>query len=132
MTRGDKPVSYSISTLLLRNLSDVFGENDPVRRRAAIDEIFQIRTPICYGLFFKHCQALNHVFTARLQYEKKDGQSRHNLFTTAVWENEELLKTRSRPWPSNFTNKASTPKKRDKSCRSKVYGQLMKGLPIKH
>jgi len=31
---------YSISTLLLRDLSDVFGENDPVRRRAAIDEIF--------------------------------------------------------------------------------------------
>ena len=31
---------YSISTLLLRNLSDVFGENDPVRCRAAIDEIF--------------------------------------------------------------------------------------------
>src|SRR5208282_188541 len=31
---------YSISTLLLRNLSDVFGESDPVRRRAAIDEIF--------------------------------------------------------------------------------------------
>jgi len=29
-------MSYSISTLLLRNLSDVFGENDPVRRRAAI------------------------------------------------------------------------------------------------
>jgi len=33
-------MSYSISTLLLRNLSHVFGENDPVRRRAAIDEIF--------------------------------------------------------------------------------------------
>jgi hypothetical protein len=31
---------YNISTLLLRNLSDVFGENDPVRRRAAINEIF--------------------------------------------------------------------------------------------
>jgi hypothetical protein len=30
----------SISTLLLRNLSDIFGENDAVRRRAAIDEIF--------------------------------------------------------------------------------------------
>ena len=30
----------SISNLLLRNLSDVFGENDPVRRRVAIDEIF--------------------------------------------------------------------------------------------
>ena len=31
---------YSISTLLIRNLHDVFGENDPVRRRAAIDEIY--------------------------------------------------------------------------------------------
>src|ERR1700680_4369150 len=30
----------SISTLLTRNLQDVFGENDPARRRAAIDEIF--------------------------------------------------------------------------------------------
>ena len=33
-------MSYSISTLLTRNLQDVFGENDPKRRRAAIDEIF--------------------------------------------------------------------------------------------
>ena len=33
-------MSYSISTLLTRNLDDVFGENDPTRRRAAIDEIF--------------------------------------------------------------------------------------------
>jgi hypothetical protein len=31
---------YSISTLLTRNLHDVFGENDAKRRRAAIDEIF--------------------------------------------------------------------------------------------
>jgi SnoaL-like domain len=31
---------YSISTLLTRNLRDVFGENDPARRRAAIDEIW--------------------------------------------------------------------------------------------
>jgi hypothetical protein len=30
----------TIPTLLLRNLQDVFGEGDPVRRRAAIDEIF--------------------------------------------------------------------------------------------
>jgi hypothetical protein len=29
-------MSHSISTLLLRNLDDVFGEIDPVRRRAAI------------------------------------------------------------------------------------------------
>ena len=33
-------MSYSISTLLIRNLRDVFGENDPARRRAVIDEIF--------------------------------------------------------------------------------------------
>jgi len=31
---------YSTSTLLTRNLTDVFGENDPARRRAAINEIF--------------------------------------------------------------------------------------------
>jgi hypothetical protein len=33
-------MSYSILTLLTRNLHDVFGENDPARRRAAIDEIY--------------------------------------------------------------------------------------------
>ena len=33
-------MSYSISTLLTRNLHDVFGANDPASRRAAIDEIF--------------------------------------------------------------------------------------------
>jgi hypothetical protein len=33
-------MSYSISTLLSRNLHDVFGENDPARRRAAVEEIF--------------------------------------------------------------------------------------------
>jgi SnoaL-like domain len=33
-------MSYSISTLLIRNLQDVFGENDPERRRAVIDEIY--------------------------------------------------------------------------------------------
>jgi SnoaL-like domain len=33
-------MSYSISTLMIRNLCDVFGENDPARRRAAIDEIW--------------------------------------------------------------------------------------------
>jgi len=37
--RGEA-MSYSTATLLTRNLHDVFGENDPVRRRAAIDEIF--------------------------------------------------------------------------------------------
>ena len=33
-------MSYSMSTLLTRNLHDVFGESDPRRRRAAIDDIF--------------------------------------------------------------------------------------------
>ena len=33
-------MSYSAGTLLTRNLQDVFGENDPARRRAALDEIF--------------------------------------------------------------------------------------------
>ena len=33
-------MSYSVSTLLLRNLQSVFGENDPARRRAVIDEIY--------------------------------------------------------------------------------------------
>jgi hypothetical protein len=33
-------MSFSISTLLIRNLRDVFGENDAARRRTAIDEIW--------------------------------------------------------------------------------------------
>ena len=33
-------MSNSISTLMIRNLRDVFGENDPARRRAAIDELY--------------------------------------------------------------------------------------------
>ena len=33
-------MSHSIWTLLIRNLHDVFGENDPARRRGAIDEMF--------------------------------------------------------------------------------------------
>jgi hypothetical protein len=33
-------MSHSIATLLSRNLHDVFGENDPARRRVAVEEIF--------------------------------------------------------------------------------------------
>ena len=33
-------MNTAISTLLTRNLHDVFGEGDPVRRREAIDDIF--------------------------------------------------------------------------------------------
>jgi SnoaL-like protein len=33
-------MSYSISTLLTRNLQEVFGENDPARRRAAVQQLY--------------------------------------------------------------------------------------------
>jgi len=33
-------MSYGISTLLTRNLHDVFGESDPARRRAVVEEIY--------------------------------------------------------------------------------------------
>lgn len=38
--QGKQAMSFSVSTLLTRNLHDVFGENDRARRRAAINEIF--------------------------------------------------------------------------------------------
>lgn len=33
-------MSHSIDTLLTRNLHEVFGEGDPARRRAAIEELY--------------------------------------------------------------------------------------------
>src|SRR5689334_11638935 len=39
-TRRNEAMPYNISTLLTRNLQEVFGENDPERRRAAIDELY--------------------------------------------------------------------------------------------
>ena len=33
-------MSNNIATVLIRNLHEVFGENDAARRRAAIDDIF--------------------------------------------------------------------------------------------
>src|SRR5260370_39999807 len=33
-------MSYSIAALLTRNLQEVFGENDPARRRAAVQELY--------------------------------------------------------------------------------------------
>jgi hypothetical protein len=40
VSKEETNMSYSISTLLKRNLQDVFGEGDPERRRAAINEIY--------------------------------------------------------------------------------------------
>ena len=39
-TENQRNMPNSISTLLTRNLQEVFGENDPARRRAAIDELW--------------------------------------------------------------------------------------------
>ena len=39
-TERRQTMPRSISALLTRNLQDVFGEDDPARRRAAIDEIY--------------------------------------------------------------------------------------------
>lgn len=39
-TEKTQTVSHSASTLLKRNLYDVFGENDRARQREAIDEIY--------------------------------------------------------------------------------------------
>jgi ketosteroid isomerase-like protein len=38
--RGSANMSNSISALLTRNLQEVFGENDPARRRAAVQELY--------------------------------------------------------------------------------------------
>jgi hypothetical protein len=40
VNKEKKSMPHSISMLLIRNLQDVFGEGDPQRRRAAIDEIY--------------------------------------------------------------------------------------------
>jgi SnoaL-like protein len=56
-------MSNSISTLLLRNLSEVFGEHDPVRRRAAIDEIFH-EDAVFYdpnGVVFRGRDEIDHI-----------------------------------------------------------------------
>lgn len=56
-------MSNSTSTLLLRNLSDVFGENDPVRRRGAIDEIFD-EDAVFYdpnGVVFRGRDEIDHI-----------------------------------------------------------------------
>jgi hypothetical protein len=46
-TENQSNMPNSVSTLLTRNLKDVFGENDPVRRRKAIQ--FPIRTPMRFA-----------------------------------------------------------------------------------
>jgi SnoaL-like domain len=59
---------FSISTLLTRNLDDVFGENDPKRRRAAIDAIF---TEDC--VFY---EPSGHVYRGRDEIDRVAGAIR--------------------------------------------------------
>ena len=40
MSHGDRAMSERIHELLHRNLQEVFGEGDPARRRAAIQELY--------------------------------------------------------------------------------------------
>jgi SnoaL-like domain len=65
--RGEA-MSYSTATLLTRNLHDVFGENDPVSRRAAIDEIF---TEDC--VFY---EPSGHVYHGRDEIDRVAGSLR--------------------------------------------------------
>jgi hypothetical protein len=57
-----------VSTLLTRNLHDVFGENDAARRRAAIDEIF---TEDC--VFY---EPSGHVYRGRDEIDQIAGKLR--------------------------------------------------------
>ena len=43
--------------------------------------------------------------------ERKDGQSRYNFLTTAVWENEQAFENAKKAVAIDFKNEASTPKK---------------------
>ena len=61
-------MSYDIRSLLTRNLHDVFGENDPDRRRAAIDEIF---TKDC--VFY---EPSGHVYQGRDEIDRVAGSIR--------------------------------------------------------
>ena len=61
-------MSFSIATLLTRNLQDVFGENDPARRRAVIDEIF---TEDC--VFY---EPSGHVYHGRDEIDRVAGSIR--------------------------------------------------------
>lgn len=63
-------MTYSISTLLTRNLNDVFGENDGPRRRAAIDEIF---TEDC--VFY---EPNGNVYRGRAEIDRVAGSLRAN------------------------------------------------------
>ncbi|HMA48773.1 MAG TPA: nuclear transport factor 2 family protein [Magnetospirillaceae bacterium] len=58
-----------ISTLLLRNLTDVFGEGDPARRRAAIAELYTEDSVV----LLPHGRFDGHPALDRIAGELRDG-----------------------------------------------------------
>ena len=94
-------MSYSISTLLTRNLQDVFGENDPARRRAAINEIF---TDDC--VFY---DPMGGVYRGRDEIDRVAGKIRstHPEFKyQAIGDPEELGNAGRVQWLSGRTGEA--------------------------
>src|SRR5258706_12490175 len=48
-------------------------------------------------------------FVEGFLYEKKDGESRHNFLTTAVWENEEAIENARKVVASEFQKRGFNP-----------------------
>ena len=93
-------MSHSISTLLTRNLQEVFGEGDPIRRRAAIDELF---TEDC--VFYEPRGA----YRGRAEIDRIAGEIRatHPDFQyTPTAEPEELHNAGRVPWVSGRPGEA--------------------------
>jgi len=51
-------------------------------------------------------------FVEELLYEKKDGESRHNFLTTAIWESEEAFENAKRAIAIEFQKPGFDPRKR--------------------
>jgi hypothetical protein len=96
-------MSSSISALLTRNLNDVFGENDPARRRAAIEEIF---TEDC--VFY---DPTGGVYRGRDPIDQIAGKIRamHSDFSiSADWRARGIRRCRTGPMPRGRTRKGAS------------------------
>ena len=94
-------MAQSISTLLTRNLQEVFGEGDPSRRRAAIDDLYAED-----GVF---CDPKTGVHRGRDEIDRIAGAIRatHSDFQyTATAPPEELHNAGRIPWVSGRPGEA--------------------------
>ena len=118
----------SISTLLTRNLQDVFGENDPVRRRAAIDQMFTEEQFECYRALGFHAafrlfdrdDAFGHLDPDEEPGVAKDLQFLDRLFPRGKPDGEDTAhqKTTFAEWLAAKTADAKAPAK-PRSSRGK-------------